>query len=184
MAIYEAFRAWRHYLEGANVPIDVVTNHKNLEYFCTTRVLSRRQAWWSTFLSGFNMVICFRPGCLGTKPDALTRRPDLYPKGEGKSFSTVNPQNCQPVFSSTQLSTSLQATKMFLVVLRGVQAMDIEELQKDILAAYDTDSSVQSFCADPKNTKYSRWSEDDVRFIQIDQRIYVPDSGDLRLRVL
>src|ERR1700679_3419547 len=82
MAIYEAFKAWRHYLEGTNVPIDVVTDHKNLEYFCTTQILSRRQARWSTFLSAFNMVICFWPGRLGTKPDALTRRPDLYPKGE------------------------------------------------------------------------------------------------------
>jgi RNase H-like domain found in reverse transcriptase len=36
MAIYEAFKAWRHYLEGTEVSIDVVTDHKNLEYFCTT----------------------------------------------------------------------------------------------------------------------------------------------------
>ena len=129
------------------------------------------------------MVICFRPGCLGTKPDALTRCPDLYPKGEGKPFGTVNPQNCHPVFSSMQLSASLQATKMFLVVLCGVQAMDIE-LQKDIIAAYDIDPSVQSFCADPENTKYSQWSEDDVGFVQIDQGIYVPELGDLQLRVL
>jgi RNase H-like domain found in reverse transcriptase len=81
MAIYEAFKAWRHYLEGTKVLIDVVTDHKNLEYFCTTQILSRRQARWSTFLSGFNMVIRFCPGRLGTKPDALTCWPDLYPKG-------------------------------------------------------------------------------------------------------
>jgi RNase H-like domain found in reverse transcriptase len=36
MAIYKAFKAWRHYLEGTKVPIDVITDHKNLEYFCTT----------------------------------------------------------------------------------------------------------------------------------------------------
>jgi RNase H-like domain found in reverse transcriptase len=107
MAIYKAFKAWRHYLEGTKVPIDVVMDYKNLDYFCTTRILSRRQAWWSTFLSEFNMVIRFRPGHLGTKPDALTRWPDLYPKGEGKPYGTVNAQNCCPVFSSTQLSTSL-----------------------------------------------------------------------------
>jgi RNase H-like domain found in reverse transcriptase len=107
MAIYEAFKAWQHYLEGTEVPIDVVTDHKNLEYFCTTRILSRRQARWSTFLSGFNMVIRFRPSCLRTKPDALTCRPDLYPKEEGKPYGTANPQNCCSVFSSTQLSTSL-----------------------------------------------------------------------------
>jgi RNase H-like domain found in reverse transcriptase len=84
MAIYKAFKAWRHYLEGTKIPIDVVTDHKNLEYFCTTQILSRRQARWSTFLSRFNMVIRFCPGRLGTKPDALTCQPDLYPKGEGK----------------------------------------------------------------------------------------------------
>jgi hypothetical protein len=28
MAIYEAFKAWRHYLEGTEVPIDVVMDHK------------------------------------------------------------------------------------------------------------------------------------------------------------
>ena len=130
------------------------------------------------------MVIRFQPGCLRTKPDALTRRPDLYPKGEGKSYGTVNPQNCRPVFSSSQLSASLCATEMLPAVLRGVVAMDIEELQKDILTAYDTDPAVQSFRADPENSKYSRWSEDDVGFIWIDQRILVPESGDLWLRVL
>jgi RNase H-like domain found in reverse transcriptase/Integrase zinc binding domain len=184
MAIYEAFKAWQHYLEGTEVPIDVVTDHKNLEYFCTTRILSRRQAWWSTFLSGFNMVMRFHPGHLGTKPDTLTRRPDLYPKGEGKPYGTVNPQNCHPVFPSTQLSASLRATAMLLVALHGIITMDIKELQKDILTAYDTDPAVQSFRADSDNSKYSCWSVDDVGFIQIDQRILVPESRDLWLHVL
>jgi RNase H-like domain found in reverse transcriptase len=184
MAIYEAFKAWRHYLKGTKVPIDVVTDHKNLEYFCTTRILSRRQARWSTSLSGFNMVIRFCLGHLGTKPDALTCWPDLYPKGEGKPYGTVNPQNCRPVFSSTQLSTSLQATAMLPVVLCGITTMDIEEFQKDILTAYDTDPAVQSFHADPDNSKYLRWSVDDVGFVWIDQQILVPESRNLQLRIL
>jgi Integrase zinc binding domain len=130
------------------------------------------------------MVIRFRPGHLGTKPNALTRWPDLYPKGEGKPYGTVNPQNCRPVFSSTQLSASLRATAMLPVALCGIITMDIEELQKDILAAYDTDPAVQSFHADSDNSKYLRWSVDDVGFVWIDQRILVPESGDLWLRVL
>jgi len=73
LAIFEAFWNWRHYLEGPASPIDVSTNHKNLEYFLTSKVLSCWQAWWSKFLSQFNLVICFRPGKLGAKPDALTR---------------------------------------------------------------------------------------------------------------
>jgi hypothetical protein len=73
---------------------------------------------------------------------------------------------------------------MLPVALRGIVTMDIEELQKDILAAYDTDPAVQSFCADSDNSKYSRWSVDNLGFVQIDQRIIVPESGDLWLRVL
>ena len=73
LAIFEAFKIWWHYLEGPAYPIDVVMDHKNLEYFSTTKVLTWRQARWSEYLSQFNLVIRFHPGRLGTKPDALTR---------------------------------------------------------------------------------------------------------------
>jgi hypothetical protein len=73
LAIFEAFKHWHQYLEGSGTPVDVVTGHKNLEYFSTTKLLTHRQACWSEFLSQFNMVICFCPGKLGAKPDALTR---------------------------------------------------------------------------------------------------------------
>ena len=99
LAIFEAFRNWRHYLEGSASPIDVVTDHKNLEYFSTTKVLSRRQARWSEFLSQFNLVIRFRPGKLGAKPDALTRRWDVYPKEGDSGYAQVNPQNLRLVFT-------------------------------------------------------------------------------------
>jgi RNase H-like domain found in reverse transcriptase len=42
LAIFEAFKCWRHYLEGSALPIDVVTDHKNLEYFSTMKLLTRR----------------------------------------------------------------------------------------------------------------------------------------------
>jgi len=67
LAIFEAFKIWRHYLEGSASPINVVTDHKNLEYFSTTKVLTRQQARWSKYLSQFNLVICFCPRHLDTK---------------------------------------------------------------------------------------------------------------------
>jgi len=73
LAIFEAFKRWQHYLEGSGLPINVVTNHQNLQYFSMTKILMRWQARWSEYLSRFNLVICFRPGKLGTKPDVLTR---------------------------------------------------------------------------------------------------------------
>jgi RNase H-like domain found in reverse transcriptase len=62
LAIFEAFQCWQHYLEGLANPINVVTDHKNLKYFSTTKLLTCRQARWSEYLSQFNLVIRFRPG--------------------------------------------------------------------------------------------------------------------------
>ena len=62
LAIFDAFKIWQHYLEGSTFPIDVVTDHKNLEYFSNTKIPSQCQAHCSEFLSRFNMVICFLLG--------------------------------------------------------------------------------------------------------------------------
>ena len=75
-------------------PIDVVTDHKNLEYFSTTKVLTCRQARWSKYLAQFNLVIRFCPGRLGTKPNSLTRCWDVYPKGGNSDYATINLSNC------------------------------------------------------------------------------------------
>lgn len=41
MAIVRAFEEWRPELEGLTSPINVVSDHKNLEYFTTSKQLSR-----------------------------------------------------------------------------------------------------------------------------------------------
>jgi hypothetical protein len=107
LAIHEAFWTWRHYLEGSSKPVDVVTDHKNLEYFATTKLLSRRQARWLEFLHQFNMIIHFHPRKLGAKLDSLTRCWDVYPKEGDKDYAQVNPHNFRPVFTSEQLASSL-----------------------------------------------------------------------------
>ncbi len=58
LAIFEAFKYWCHYLEGSVDLIYVITDHKNLEYFSTTKILTQWQVWWSEYLSQFNLVIC------------------------------------------------------------------------------------------------------------------------------
>src|SRR5262249_15461967 len=50
LAIFEAFQKWRHYLEGTLIPVDVVTDHKNLQYFSSTKLLTRQQGRWSEYL--------------------------------------------------------------------------------------------------------------------------------------
>jgi hypothetical protein len=42
LAIIRCFEAWRPELEGTDLPIQVLTDHKSLEYFMTTKKLTRR----------------------------------------------------------------------------------------------------------------------------------------------
>src|ERR1700731_1159340 len=93
LTIFEAFTAWRHYLEGSEAPVNVITNHKNLKYFSTVRLLTWHQAQWSEFLSQFNFIIRFHPGQVGMKPDALTRQWDIFPKEGDSDYACINPQN-------------------------------------------------------------------------------------------
>jgi hypothetical protein len=53
----------------------VLTDHKNLEYFTTTKLLNSRQARWAEELAAFDFTISYRPGPLNVRADALTRRP-------------------------------------------------------------------------------------------------------------
>ena len=179
-AIFEAFRIWRHYLDGSALPIDVVTDHKNLEYFATTKVLNRRQARWSEYLCQFNLIIRFRPGKLGAKPDALTRRWDVYGKEGGNDYAKVNPHNFRPVFTQDQLSASLRASALMTAALRGSFIMDVEQLHTDIRAAYGADPLSAAQLPAPTDPKWTLSSG----LLRLNDRIYVPDSADLRLRVL
>ena len=101
LAIIRAFEQWRPELEGSGLPIKILTDHRNLEYYMTTKQLSRRQARWSEYLSRFNFVIMYRPGKMSAKPDALTRRSgDLPKRGDERlkqQLQTVlKPHNLEP----------------------------------------------------------------------------------------
>jgi hypothetical protein len=40
LAIISAMKHWRHYLEGSRHPVKVLTDHKNLEVFMSTKILN------------------------------------------------------------------------------------------------------------------------------------------------
>ena len=45
LAIVEAFKTWRHYLEGCKHKVFILTNHNNLRCFMETKSLSFCQVW-------------------------------------------------------------------------------------------------------------------------------------------
>jgi hypothetical protein len=84
MAIVQAFEEWRPELEGALHLIQVLSNHKNLEYFMSTKLLNCYQTCWAKYLSHFNFKIVYYPGKASGKPDALTHRSGDLPEGGDK----------------------------------------------------------------------------------------------------
>ncbi|KAL0155832.1 hypothetical protein M9458_050095, partial [Cirrhinus mrigala] len=85
LAIKLALEEWRHWLEGALHPFTVLTDHKNLEYLRSARVLNHRQARWALFFTRFQFQVTYRPGSQNTKADALSRihDPDISPPSPG-----------------------------------------------------------------------------------------------------
>ena len=82
LAIVSAFEYWRPELEGTELPIQVLTDHKALEYFMTTKKLTRRQARWALALADYNFQITYHPGTKNMKADALTRKPGDRPEND------------------------------------------------------------------------------------------------------
>jgi len=83
LAIVDAFKHWRQYCEGATHQVQVFSDHQNLEYFTTTKVLNRRQARWAQELAGIDFKIYYRPGAQNGKPDALSRCSEYRPAKGG-----------------------------------------------------------------------------------------------------
>jgi hypothetical protein len=100
LAIVAAFKEWRQFLEGnpQRLTAIVYTDHRNLESFMTTKQLTRQQAQWAETMRCFDFEIIFRLGRQATKPDALSRCPDLAPlKGDNLTFGQfLQPENVTP----------------------------------------------------------------------------------------
>ena len=116
MAIVRAFEKWRSELEGSPEPINVISDHKNLEYFMSSKRLSRCQARWSKFLSQFNFKISYKPGpqC---KADVLTKRSqDLL----------TDSDPCQNYMEQVVLKLKNLSTVQLVQILRPGEIMSVE----------------------------------------------------------
>ena len=73
LAIIEAFKTWRHYLEDCKHEVLVLTNHNNLCRFMETKSLSSRQVRWAQELSRYHFRIDYCQGKVNGAADALSR---------------------------------------------------------------------------------------------------------------
>ncbi|SOV06442.1 uncharacterized protein UDID_17465 [Ustilago sp. UG-2017a] len=174
-AIVAAFKHWRQYLEGAKFQVQVLTDHRSLEYFTTTKQLNRRQACWSELLADFDFVIQYRPGAQAGLPDALTCRSNMRPKDRGLSLMQEhNPGNFQTLLKPHQLR--LAATGI-LTVKSDITDKIRDALPRDpwtssLLEQVHLGSSPPGFAINSMN------------LLTYQDLVCVPDVDDLRLLIV
>lgn len=191
LAIVEAFRVWRHYLEGSPFPTKVITDHKNLEYFTTTKVLSRRQARWANTLSPFDFHIQFRPGSK-CKPDAITRRRDLYP-GAHYSQAHASAQNSRQVIKNYSFSSTVVEVSPCQILCDSLSpkfstfstispTIPLSERVERAQAADPHASQIKRSLATNAHDypKYSVSQE----LLYYEDRLYIPEDNPLRLEII
>jgi len=168
---------------GAPEQIVVHTDHKNLEYFNTTKLLNRRQARWAESLSEFNFKIIYRPGERNGKADALSRRVDPELEGEGKKQDlTIR------MFKPCQLDLGTSEDTLVMRHIMAVKASQTKESKwlREILEAGLQDNIWLGIRNSLKMGKgyeglehYSL--EDDM--VTYERRLYIPDNNSLKLKV-
>ncbi len=72
LAIVEAFKTWKHYLEGCKHEVLMLTDHNNLQHFMDMKSLSSRQVRWAQELSRYHFRIDYRQGKANGAADALS----------------------------------------------------------------------------------------------------------------
>ncbi|KAI7411517.1 hypothetical protein KC336_g12012 [Hortaea werneckii] len=156
LAIVEACRHWRVYLEGQEQTIEVITDHKNLTSFTTTKVLNRRQVRWYEELATFKLKIHYRKGSENGRADALSRRTD-YMKGDKPQQFQLLKQNAD---GTLQVNT-----------IAATSSVNAATLPTDIRDALATDAFATQVRATP--TEYPKFSDSDG-YLLFEGRTYVP----------
>lgn len=88
LARVESFGEWPYYLEGAKFPTMVFSDHKNLEFFATTKKVNRWQSRWAQKLSTFDFQMKFPKGTQNEKADPLSRWPEYRPREGGSDLES------------------------------------------------------------------------------------------------
>lgn len=101
-----ALEKWRHWLEGAQQPFVVWTDHKNLACIHTAEQLNSRRARWALFFGTFNFTLIYHPGSRNVKLDALSRQ---YVSEESPSIpDIILPFTCVVAAVSWEIASAVR----------------------------------------------------------------------------
>ena len=181
LAIIRSFANWRAELAGTPHQVRVVTDHKALEYFMTSKQLNARQARWAELLADYNFLITYRPGKQNPLADALTRRTDEL----DDSNTLKKKQRLQQLLQHNQIDPELLTQELRP---EAKEAISIEEIAAfspafsvvyQVLEANRSHQALQALRKQALSTNPGKFSlERDL--LLYDGRLVVPDVDHLR----
>jgi hypothetical protein len=157
LAIVDAFREWRVYLEGSKHTVQVYSDHKNLVYFMTTKVLNRRQVRWAETLAMYHFKILYVKGNENARADALSRKPEYLENKTHESHAIFRQEGDSLVFNSAQLAT--------------ITSLQDDYLEKQVQEHYGNDSTAKRVLERPGEGFTIR-----DKVIYFHGKIYIPST--------
>jgi len=167
LAIVRALEEWRHFVEGAEHQFEIWTDHKNLEYFMTSKKLNRRQARWSLLLARFDFILHHRPGTSMGKSDALSRRADHGSGSSDNDNMTLLTPDLFAIRTLEGIEIFGEEKDILKEIRQQTETGDMEEEVVKVVKLLRTTST--------KSVKSNEWFLD-KGIVHYRGRIYVPKS--------
>ena len=172
LAIIKALQHWRHWLEGTKIPVEILTDHKNLQYFTKPQILNRRQMRWMDLLSHYNYIISYRPGDRNGAADALSRKGEHVPTDPEEDY----PSTLFPLDKFRDIATEIaqlndqEFTEVIIAVIEEACLLDnqIQETIRGMLPHIQLPENVVMV--------------DGLAYHQ--DQVFVPENDDLKAQLL
>jgi hypothetical protein len=197
LAIVASMKEWRHHLEGARYEILIQCDHKNLEYFQTSKVLSCRHARWVEILSAYDFKIEHLEGTKNPA-DGPSRRPDYeqgYERPSARLLATsstscqyhfANAVKIEPIVSDlfAEIIEAQRTDKQVTNLLGRLGGSHVtpDEASGDHVMRSEASGSHVTEHVTRDGTTSEDWAAS-AGALTYKGRVYVPDSPGLRAKV-
>lgn len=135
LAIISCMKEWQAELKSTSKPFTILTDHRNLSYFASKKLLNERQVRYNDVLQQFIFEIKWRSGDSSERPDALSRRDQDKPKGLHDERNAGRLMQLLPAVSLNKINT---------VKINSIRSNDTDPAA---LAKLFEDDSMQSLWA-------------------------------------
>ncbi|MBW0525190.1 hypothetical protein O181_064905 [Austropuccinia psidii MF-1] len=176
LGIVWALKRWRAFLLSLSNSFEILKDHSSLQYFMSSKVLTRRQAHWAEFLSEFHLTITYCPGRLATLPDTLSCRDDVYPE-RGVDFISKTSQSFHQVIKQD----GIQESRLLSIKVEVFSDL-VDKIQKEVWKDKDYKEILNQLARGeliPDNSL-----EPQAKLLLFKDRVVIPSNEELQLNIL